>query len=187
MISGGGEVRQRRADKGAFDGRLYVIGSVADRRVKIGTSRDPEGRLAELQIGNPHPLRILITFAGGGALERLVHDRLHRFRACGEWFDFGEANPVIMVEDAIRNLRESGFFPSEEELEALLLAPKEPTVKERILAALKAHESPMTLDQLAVSIGIIGSRLSPRLTALKRKGHVTNSGGLWSLANEKEE
>lgn len=180
-------MKQRRTDKGAFDGLMYVIGSVADRRVKIGTARDVEGRLAELQTGNPNRLRILITFAGGGALERLVHRKLGRFRVAGEWYDFGEANPIWMVEDAVQALRQAGEFPTEEGLKALMKAPKEPTVKERIVLALKAHGAPMTLDELAVSVGIVGGRLSPRLTALKRSGRITWKNGRWSHVHDEEE
>ncbi|WP_265569261.1 GIY-YIG nuclease family protein, partial [Streptomyces hygroscopicus] len=59
---------------------VYVIGSAADRRVKIGSAGNARNRLMELQSGNPNPLRILATVEGGRLLERLIHEHLKRFR-----------------------------------------------------------------------------------------------------------
>lgn len=175
-----------RRNKGAFDGYAYVIGSVADRRVKIGSSCSPGRRLAELQPSNPNPLRILITFPGGAALERLLHDLLRRFRVSGEWFDFGDANPVIMAEDAVQNLRSEGRFPSIDELNEFLLYPKEPTLKEKVVNVMRARGAPMTADEIAVELGTIAGRLSPRLTALKHAGEIYNSDRKWYLTLEVE-
>lgn len=180
-------MRKRTNTKSSIDGQVYVIGSVADRRVKIGTSRNPRGRLKELQGGNPNPLRILVTFQGGYLLELHLHQTLDRFRTTGEWFDFGEANPVHMVEDAVKHLRDKGDVPTPDELVELRLKAPDPTIKQKILNALATGGGPMTLTQLSTEIGIVGSLLSVRLSELKKAGLVSNSRKYWALVDKQEE
>ncbi|GAA2330206.1 hypothetical protein Scani_34250 [Streptomyces caniferus] len=180
-------MKYRKSGRRSVDGLVYVVGSVADRRVKIGTSANPHGRLAELQSGNPNPLQILATVDGGHLLEGLLHDLLARFRSSGEWFDFGEANPVRMIEDAVVHLRAQDLFPDVEALEEIRNSPPPATVKERVLEALASHEKGLTLDQLARELGIVAGHLSPKLTEFKRSGHITHSNRHWRLAKKSKE
>lgn len=59
--------------------------------VKIGVAKNPEVRLAELQIGNPRKL-ILLTQIGPVSqkrayhLEKQLHRKLKRHKLRGEWF-----------------------------------------------------------------------------------------------------
>lgn len=86
--------------------QLYVFGSDADKHVRIGVSRDPAKRLSSMQTGNPYKLKILLLHpADDPALEADVHRHLALFRVNGEWFDFGAADPVVMVEKAITEVR----------------------------------------------------------------------------------
>ena len=176
--------RKNRANH--IDGQVYLIGSVADRRVKIGTSRDPRGRLKELQSGNPNPLRILATFQGGRLMEQHLHRVLGRFRVAGEWFDFGEANPIHFVEDAVKHLHDNGDVPTPDELVALRMRAPEPTIKQKVISLLAASDDPMTLAEMSVAIGIVGSLLSVRLSELKKEGYVSNSNRRWTLVKEQE-
>ncbi|MGW3563560.1 GIY-YIG nuclease family protein [Streptomyces sp. NPDC000941] len=178
-------MRHDRTGRSNAHGVVYVIGSAADRRVKIGSARNARNRLAELQSGNPNPLRILTTIEGGRLLEGLIHDHLKRFRGIGEWFDFGEANPIHMVTDAVQALRDEGLFPSAEGLEELResqkRSPSTPTVKEKILAALEASSAPMTVNEVATATGISAPHLAVKLSQLKSAGLVSNSKRQWSL------
>jgi hypothetical protein len=79
---------------------VYVIGSDRLGYVKIGHSANPEARLADLQVGNPLPLRILAVLGGGRELEKLLHDNFATHRVVGEWFDFGGVDPALAVASA---------------------------------------------------------------------------------------
>lgn len=68
---------------------LYFIQARVTGAVKIGRSSNVEQRLAQLQTGCPHQLRILLKVPGKGHQERGIHERLasHRIRhERGEWF-----------------------------------------------------------------------------------------------------
>ena len=55
--------------------------------VKIGYSeRDPFGRLATMQTGNPRALTLLATIPGDRSVERELHDKFSPLRVRGEWF-----------------------------------------------------------------------------------------------------
>ncbi|MBW1603560.1 GIY-YIG nuclease family protein [Streptomyces sp. JJ66] len=178
-------MRHDRVGRSNAHGVVYVVGSAADRRVKIGSAGNARNRLVELQSGSPNPLRILVTIEGGRLLEGLIHDHLKRFRVIGEWFDFGEANPVHIVTDAVQVLRSKGLFPSPEGLEELRESqkrdPSMPTVKEKILAALKAGIAPMTVHEVAAATNFSVPHLAVKLSELKSAGLVSNSQRQWSL------
>jgi Meiotically up-regulated gene 113 len=58
--------------------------------VKIGMSTNPEARLATLQTGSPHKLRlayVLATNIDAAQIEGEVHRILDKNRCAGEWFD----------------------------------------------------------------------------------------------------
>jgi DNA-binding GntR family transcriptional regulator len=88
-------------------GWVYVIGGAESSRVKIGTSIDPESRLALFQSGSPVKLSILFRTPGGLGLERSLHQHFRSYRSHGEWFDFGSHEPVAMIRDALRAIAEA--------------------------------------------------------------------------------
>lgn len=67
---------------------VYAI--AAAEFVKIGTTRNLQGRLDSLATGCPFPLEVLGSGEGGRGLERQLHARLKHARAHGEWFILGE-------------------------------------------------------------------------------------------------
>jgi hypothetical protein len=77
----------RRLDAGNERGWVYLIGADEDERVKIRWARDPERRLAALQIGHPDQLKLLAVIPGTKRLERDIHRKLIYARLGGEWFD----------------------------------------------------------------------------------------------------
>jgi hypothetical protein len=85
-----------------IDSWVYVIGAVDSSTAKIGTAIDAPKRLGELQVGNPHRLAIRWKTPGGRALEQWLHGEFDEFRLVGEWFDFGDADPVEQVAAAVQ-------------------------------------------------------------------------------------
>jgi hypothetical protein len=79
---------------------VYLIGSAASSSVKIGRSDDVARRLAEIQRMSPVKLEVLWQVHAGGDLETALHRRFKAYRMHGEWFDFGEENPVALVGQA---------------------------------------------------------------------------------------
>lgn len=63
----------------------FVAGEIG--AVKIGSARDAEKRLRDLQCGSPIPLRILATVSGGLKVEAEYHRRFAAHRLHGEWFE----------------------------------------------------------------------------------------------------
>lgn len=76
---------------------VYLIGSPESRLVKIGRSDDVPRRLADIQRMSPVPLTVLWATPGGAELEARLHRRFAGHRRHGEWFDFGDDNPVQVV------------------------------------------------------------------------------------------
>lgn len=76
---------------------VYVIGSPGSSLVKIGKSQNIRARLRSIQNMSPAPLSVLWTTPGGRALETRLHDAFDEYRVHGEWFDFGDADPLELV------------------------------------------------------------------------------------------
>jgi len=74
---------------------VYFFEAVGLDLVKIGTSTNPHGRLADLESSSPVPLRLLRTIAGGVPLERDLHHRFRAHRVRGEWFRLAPISPEI--------------------------------------------------------------------------------------------
>lgn len=83
---------------------VYLIGSSGSSLVKIGTTNNVASRLKSIQNMSPAPLSVLWQVEGGFALERALHERFHQYRQHGEWFDFGQRNPVTVVSKAAASL-----------------------------------------------------------------------------------
>lgn len=72
---------------------IYAIHCPNKNEVKIGYATDPIKRLAQLQTATTDRLDILLTFSGNIEVEKLLHNRLEKFRLGGEWFI---ANSVVL-------------------------------------------------------------------------------------------
>lgn len=72
---------------------IYFVQIGEDGPVKIGWARDVKRRLAQLQTGQPHKLRLLGQIPGGLTAERKVHEKLAAHRMTGEWFQ--PSTPVL--------------------------------------------------------------------------------------------
>lgn len=94
---------------------MYVIGSPASTLVKIGHSNKVSKRLADIQRMSPVSLSVLWTTEGGSTLESALHRRFSHLRVYGEWFDFGDYDPVDVIAEAAGRMD-----LSEEEVEAFL-------------------------------------------------------------------
>ena len=81
-------------------GLVYVIGAPGARVVKIGRSVDIARRLPMIQTGHPERLEVLWTTPGGPLLEGWLHAEFSAYRRHGEWFDFGDLDPVSTVRSA---------------------------------------------------------------------------------------
>jgi hypothetical protein len=82
---------------------IYLVGSIGSANVKIGFSEDPQQRLKSLQSSSPVPLKLLWYTEAPRHLESHLHRAFRHLRKHGEWFDFGDADPVTMVsQEAIR-------------------------------------------------------------------------------------
>lgn len=82
-------------------GVVYMIGAAGSRLVKLGFSSRIERRLADLQRMGPAVLTLLWTTPGGRPLESRLHKHLRQYRCHGEWFDFGDADPIVVVTQAL--------------------------------------------------------------------------------------
>ena len=69
---------------------IYFIANDELRAMKIGKARNIDQRLADLQSGSPHKLRVEYALRADGAAERWFHYRFEDRRISGEWFAFDE-------------------------------------------------------------------------------------------------
>lgn len=92
------EPRRPKPTTGPLDiGVVYILKSHASRLVKIGHSGTLLRRVGDIQRMSPVPLSVLWTYPGGKALEGTLHQTFKDFRQHGEWFDFGDINPIAAV------------------------------------------------------------------------------------------
>lgn len=83
------------------DQYVYFIQADENGPIKIGfTADDPKRRLAQLQTGNPHCLRLLGAIGGDTARERQFHSELAAWRLQGEWFE-PHATVLAAVNEAL--------------------------------------------------------------------------------------
>jgi hypothetical protein len=81
-------------------GFVYVISPAGSSTVKIGTSVDVPSRLRGMQTSHPELLIARWSCPGNVELESFLHRRFDPIRVKGEWFDFGDADPVAEVSAA---------------------------------------------------------------------------------------
>ena len=81
-----GVIRDYKAQKRGKQGFVYLIVEKGGRYGKIGYSVNPQKRIAEVQTGNPRPLRLFGTIPGTEADERAMHGKYIKDNALQEWF-----------------------------------------------------------------------------------------------------
>jgi len=69
------------------DDRVYFIQDSASGHIKIGMSRKPEQRMADLQVAHSARLVLLGHIPGDRDLEGAFHERFGDLRLEGEWFE----------------------------------------------------------------------------------------------------
>lgn len=73
---------------------LYLISEGPDGPIKIGRSKQPYGRLSDLQTGNSRALRLAAAYRMPAddaiTAENYLHEELQRYALVGEWFDLSE-------------------------------------------------------------------------------------------------
>lgn len=116
-----------RLDEPSF---VYVIRGRSKTPIKIGVAKDPMRRLASLQTGNPHKLRLLLVLPGGESLERELHGRFAGARLPGgEWFGGRQVGPMLsflnrLSRRMVEGYKVSGRVPELHELEPWAEAPR---------------------------------------------------------------
>ena len=81
-------------------GLVYLIQEGDTNLFKIGFSKTPLKRLAGLQTGNPHELRIVKTWPGTRFIETRFHSELEEIRGKGEWFKIEDVDSVLSAIEA---------------------------------------------------------------------------------------
>jgi hypothetical protein len=74
--------------------QVYWIRSGLVGPIKIGSARDVDIRLSELQVGNPEKLFLLTSAPGACDREKAFHRSLKADRLRGEWF---HPSPVVLA------------------------------------------------------------------------------------------
>ncbi|MCX5598393.1 GIY-YIG nuclease family protein [Streptomyces phaeochromogenes] len=95
------DVERIPTPEGDGDSEVYLVGSIGSSVAKIGTTKNLQGRLSNLQVGHPLQLEILYHRKGGWALEQYLHAYFDDLRIKGEWFDFGTEDPQDAVLRAV--------------------------------------------------------------------------------------
>lgn len=85
---------------------VYLIGPADGSVFKIGRTSNVENRLRSLQAGNPATLSVLWTAPGSVLIECELHRWFENGWVRGEWFDFGDLDPVATINAAIEIINE---------------------------------------------------------------------------------
>lgn len=109
---------------------IYAIQCGREGPIKIGVARDPQKRLADLQVGCPYELFLVAAGDLPDSAEREFHRQLWDYSVRGEWFQ-----PHENVWDAAREIGRIDFVGPEQ---PRLKKPK-PKTGEDALAAIFAY------------------------------------------------
>ncbi len=80
--------------------QIYLIECNKASAMKIGIAVNPKGRLGELQVGNPFPLKLAKTYQlpsntkNASKVEVMLHNHFNSKRMRGEWFHELDVNQV---------------------------------------------------------------------------------------------
>jgi len=70
---------------------VYFVAAEGTNSIKVGTARNLDKRLANLQTNSPHKLKVIAAFEGGVTVEAVLHRQLQESHVRGEWFEFEAA------------------------------------------------------------------------------------------------
>ncbi len=76
--------------KKAERGNVYFVQRADNRRIKIGYTTKPLGRIKALQQGTDGDVAFLLVFRGDRAMEKELHYIFREYQVRGEWFEYGE-------------------------------------------------------------------------------------------------
>lgn len=88
-----------------MEDHVYVIGTPGSSVVKIGVTNSLERRIRQIQTMSPVPLQLLWSCVGSIALEAALHREFADLRTHGEWFDFGDSDPVATIREVVPKLK----------------------------------------------------------------------------------
>lgn len=97
---------------------IYLIQSLENSYYKIGISKNPHKRIAELQTGNPSSLKLVEIYQSEFAsqIEVVLHRRYSHLQKEGEWFEMSIENEVLfrrecqIIEENLRFLKDKNKF-----------------------------------------------------------------------------
>lgn len=95
---------------------VYVVGESGSSRVKIGQTSNLEKRMSSYQTHSPVTLDLLWTHGGGLVLERILHVEFDPQRVHGEWFDFGDRDPVATIVSFVRTISAERYAEVERQM-----------------------------------------------------------------------
>lgn len=144
------EIQKELDDLANLGAGVYAIKGLRDDLIKIGMSRNIEGRLSDLQRATPHKLRVLF-FAECRSRTRKVeaaaHNLLGSWRVQGEWFRVSPEMAQLAIEGARDEcIRTRKFFKMQSEKIAIAHPRRRMAFERRIL-----EEFPDLHDRLPVS------------------------------------
>ena len=91
----------------AKSGSVYLIQLIGTDCFKIGSSKNPEARLKQIQSKCPIPLKIIYQWYGDDYryFEKLLHDTFRANRIKGEWFKLSHENLMWITDYYPRQYR----------------------------------------------------------------------------------
>jgi len=95
---------------------VYLIQSLVNSNYKIGVSKHPNKRVAQLQTGNSSKLRLVEVYQSEFAyqIEKALQQRYSYLRKEGEWFYMSISNEISFknecrqIEENLQYLKKSG-------------------------------------------------------------------------------
>ena len=168
---------------------LYVIGIVGQTPVKLGHTTDLGERLKTLQTAQPFTLEVRAAYYGNRDVERLAHAWFSRYRVRGEWFDFGDLDPVQEVADFVQRVHgaAASLTPASTDTRSERSNRKPPKRAqnkplawwmERVLHAVRAQEG-RGVRPLAAAINAHPQQVTRALAQLELDGLVYVIGTSW--------
>lgn len=97
------------AHKKAPEMYLYFVRSTIGGPVKIGVSKYPKTRLAQMQAVCPFPLEIIALIEAGFTKEREYHQAFAGVRLHGEWFE--ATDEILALADELGTCPVSPYEP----------------------------------------------------------------------------
>lgn len=95
--------RSLEVKKKTNHGDLYLIHDLVLNTLKIGKSKNPQGRIGHLQLSTANKLSLLFTVKDRGVLEKEAHAMFSELRLASEWFKYDQS--IIDYFSTLNNLK----------------------------------------------------------------------------------